>query len=128
MKKVYINLAIRNVVDTDSFFNKLWFNKNEQYSSIDTTNFQINENTYVMLLEDEKFQTFTWEFPNPICNNKIISLQFDNIEEVDVLFNKAINAWATDITKTNDETDKFMHLKSFRDLNGHIWELFFFKI
>ncbi|MDD3144579.1 MAG: hypothetical protein PHV23_00550 [Candidatus Gracilibacteria bacterium] len=128
MKKVYINLAIRNVVDTDSFFNKLGFNKNEQYSSIDTTNFQINENTYVMLLEDEKFQTFTGEFPNPICNNKIISLQFDNIEEVDVLFNKAINAGATDITKTNDETDKFMHLKSFRDLNGHIWELFFFKI
>lgn len=127
MTKVYINLAIRNVDDTDRFFNELWFNKNDKYTSDDTSNFQINENTYVMLLEDKRLEDFTWSFPNTICNNKIIALELDSIQEVDELFGKAIKFWAFDTTKINQESAKFMHFKSFRDLNGHIWELFCFK-
>ena len=46
MKNTYINLPIRNVAETDKFFASLGMPKNDQYSSADTTNAKINENTF----------------------------------------------------------------------------------
>ena len=126
MKNTYINLPIRNVADTDAFFAALGMTKNEQFSSSDTTNAKINENTYIMLLEDERFKTFVDGNPEPINNNVTIAIQFDLREEVDAFFEKAITSGATDTTKPSPESEAFMYGKAFRDINGHIWELFAF--
>lgn len=126
MKNTYINLPIRNVVETDKFFASLGMPKNDQYSSADTTNARINENTFVMLLEDKRFATFVDGNPEPVNNNLTIALQFDSKEEIDTLFEKAITGGASDTTKPNPESEAFMYGKAFRDINGHIWELFTF--
>lgn len=126
MKNTYINLPIRKVSETDTFFAVLGLEKNVQFSSADTTNAKINENTFVMLLEDARFATFVDGKPEIINNNLTIALQFDSKEEVDVFYNKAIEAGATDTTKPNEEAAAFMYGKAFRDINGHIWELFTF--
>lgn len=126
MKNTFINLPIRNVADTDRFFASLGMVKNEQFSSADATNAKINENTFVMLLEDERFAGFIGARPDAINNNQIICLQFDTKAEVDSFFDKAIAAGATDMTKPDPESEAFMYDKAFRDINGHIWELFVF--
>lgn len=126
MKNTYINLPIRNVADTDTFFASLGMKKNEQFSSEDTTNAKINENTYVMLLEDKRFATFVDGNPEVINNNLTIALQFDSKDEVDTFFEKAITAGATDSSKVSPESVAFMYGKAFRDINGHVWELFAF--
>lgn len=126
MKNTFINLPIRNVADTDTFFASLGMMKNPQYSSEDTTNAKINENTFVMLLEDKRFATFVDGNPEVVNNNLTIALQFDSKEEVDAIFEKAITAGATDITKPSPESEAFMYGKAFRDINGHVWELFTF--
>ncbi len=126
MKNAYINLPIRNVTDTDKFFASLGMEKNKQFSSEDTTNAKINENTFVMLLEDKRFATFVGGNPEMINNNLTIALQFDSKKEVDSIFEKAIKSGAVDVTKDSPESEAFMYGKAFRDINGHIWELFAF--
>jgi predicted lactoylglutathione lyase len=126
MKNTYINLPIRNVSDTDKFFASLGLVKNEKFSSKDTTNAKINENTFVMLLEDERFETFVGSKPELINNNLTIALEFNTKEEIDIFFQKAISSGAIDVTKVNPESETFMYGKSFRDINGHIWEMFTF--
>lgn len=126
MKNTFINLPIRNVADTDKFFASLGMMKNEQFSSVDTTNAKINENTFVMLLEDKRFASFIDANPEVINNNQILCLQFDTKAEVDSFFEKAISAGATDMTKADPESEAFMYDKAFRDINGHIWQMFVF--
>ena len=126
MKNTYINLPIRNVTDTDKFFASLGMEKNKQFSSEDTTNAKINENTFVMLLEGKRFATFVSGEPEMINNNLTIALQFDSKKEVDSIFEKAIKSGAVDVTKDSPESEAFMYGKAFRDINGHIWELFTF--
>lgn len=53
MKNTYLNLPIRNVTDTDAFFKALGLEKNLQFSSADTTNAKINDNTYLMILKHQ---------------------------------------------------------------------------
>lgn len=126
MKNTYINLPIRNVADTDKFFASLGMVKNNKFASEDTTNAKINDNTFIMLLEDKRFATFVDGNPEFINNNLTIALQFDSTNEVDMLFEKAIASSATDITKTSPDSEAFMYGKAFRDINGHVWELFTF--
>jgi uncharacterized protein len=126
MKNTYINLPIRNVADTDKFFASLGMEKNPKYSSEDTTNAKINENTFVMLLEDKRFATFVSGNPETVNNNLTIALEFSSPNEVDIFFNKAIASGAQDTTKHDPASEAFMYGKAFRDINGHIWELFTF--
>jgi len=126
MKNTYINLPIRKVADTDRFFAALGMMKNEQFSSEDTTNAKINDNTFVMLLEDKRFATFVDGNPTAINNNLTIALEFETKEEIDTLFEKALSSGAADITKASPESEGFMYGKAFRDINGHVWELFAF--
>jgi uncharacterized protein len=128
MKNTFINLPIRNVTDTDKFFASLGMMKNEQFSSADTTNAKINENTFVMLLEDKRFAGFIDANPEVINNNQILCLQFDTKAEVDSFFDKAIAAGAADMTKADPESEAFMYDKAFRDINGHIWQMFAFIV
>ncbi|NCP67288.1 glyoxalase [bacterium] len=128
MKNTYLNLAIRNVAATDKFFAALGMPKNPTYASDDTTNAQINENTFVMLLEDARLEAFIDHKPESTCNNKTICLEFDTQAEVDDIFSKAISAGALDMTKPNPESEAFMYGKSFRDINGHIWEVACFLV
>jgi predicted lactoylglutathione lyase len=126
MKNTYINLPIRNVADTDKFFSALGLEMNPTYTSADTTNAKINDNTFLMLLEDKRFATFVDSEPQLINNNLTIALQFNSKDEVDEFYDKAINAGAVDNTKPSPESEGFMYGKAFRDINGHIWELFTF--
>lgn len=126
MKNTYFNLPIRNVADTDKFFSSLGMKKNEQFIGPGGTNVIINDNTFVMLLEDNRFAGFIDATPQVINNNQILCLQFDTKAEVDSFFNKAIAAGATDMTKPDPDSEAFMYDKAFRDINGHIWQMFVF--
>lgn len=126
MKNTFLNLPIRSVAETDTFFSALGLEKNMQFSSYDTTNATINDNTFVMLLEDKRFASFVGADPDEVNNNLTIALQFDTPAEIDAFHQKAISAGAADTTKPSPESEAFMYGKSFRDINGHMWELFAF--
>ena len=85
----------------------------------------VGENIFMMLLVEKFFKTFTTK---EICDTgisaeAIIALSADSRADVDILVDKAMKAGAK---KYNDPDDKgFMYTRSFQDLDGHLWEVFF---
>ena len=57
--QLFINLAVKDVERTKTFFTELGFQFNLEYSNENGLCMIINESTCVMLLKEEFFQSFT---------------------------------------------------------------------
>ncbi|MBP6312963.1 MAG: glyoxalase/bleomycin resistance/extradiol dioxygenase family protein, partial [Flavobacteriales bacterium] len=55
----------------------------------------------------------------------LLALSFEKQDAVNVIFDKAIAAGATECRPTEDHG--FMYGRSFNDLDGHIWEVFWME-
>jgi len=55
----------------------------------------------------------------------VIALSFESKAEVDKVFKAAIKAGGKEALETKDYG--FMYMRTFEDLDGHIWELFWKK-
>lgn len=126
-KNLFVNLPIKNLKNTVEFFTKLGFEFNPKFTDESSTCMIVNESIFVMLLEEDKFKTFTTK---EICDstNKtevLLSLQVEKREEVDLLVKKALEAGGTKHMPQQDHG--FMYVHSFQDINGHIWEVFYME-
>ncbi len=85
----------------------------------------INENTFVMLLVETFFKTFTNKEIADTSNNTeaILAISAESREQVDELVNKALEAGGK---PANDPIDHgFMYGWSFQDIDGHLWEVMY---
>jgi len=122
--KIFVNLPIQNLDRTVSFFTKLGYTFNPQFTDENATCMVISEDIYFMLLVEKHFKTFT---PKPIADAKktteaIVALSLDSREAVDKLVKTALEAGARRYTEPKDYG--FMYQWGFEDLDGHIWEYF----
>lgn len=84
----------------------------------------ISEDIYSMLLTEAFFQGFT---PKTVTDAQkgtevLLALSADSRQAVDELVNKALAAGGTEVREPQDHG--FMYARSFNDLDGHIWEIF----
>jgi uncharacterized protein len=126
-KKIFVNLPIHNLKASMDFFTQLGFTFNLQFTDDTTTCMVISDDIFVMLLETERFKTFT---PKKIVDAKqntevLIALSYDSRAEVDDLVKKAVAAGGTTYNEPKDMG--FMYQHGFQDLDGHIWEVFFME-
>lgn len=123
--KIFVNLPVKDLDKSVTFFTKLGFTFNPQFTDENATCMIVGEDIFVMLLVEKFFKTFTKKAIADTSKNTevIIALSADNKERVDELANKAIEAGG----KTQNEPDDkgFMYTRSFQDLDGHLWELFY---
>lgn len=122
-RQIYVNLPVKDLKRTMAFFGALGFGYDPQYTNDDAACMIVDENIYIMLLEEPFFRTFT---KKQICDAKthtevIVCLSCDSREEVDGLVAKAVAAGGS-IAREPQEYG-FMYGHSFEDLDGHIWEL-----
>lgn len=93
-KQVFINLAVKDLQKSMDFYTALGFSNNPQFSD-DTAKCMVwSENIYVMLLNHEKFSTFTTK---QIADTKskiagLFSLSLESIEDVNKLMTKGLDA------------------------------------
>jgi predicted lactoylglutathione lyase len=84
----------------------------------------ISEEIYVMLLTHDKFMQFS---PNPICDTSVTEvltcLSCESREEVDEITRRAVEAGGATFREPIDMGP--MYGQSFRDLDGHVWELMY---
>ncbi len=121
-RKLFVNLPVRNLDKTVEFFTKLGFRFNQQFTDEKATCMIIGEDAYAMLLVEKFFSTFTKKriadtatFTETICAFSVSSR-----EEVDQLADTAL---ASGGSKAMDPQDHgFMYVRSFYDLDGHLWE------
>ncbi|CUR52236.1 Glyoxalase/bleomycin resistance protein/dioxygenase [Nitrosotalea devaniterrae] len=122
--KVFVNLPVKDLEKSKEFFTKLGFTFNLQFTNKDAACMVISEENYAMLLMESFFKTFT---KKEIVNAKqstevLVALSAESKENVDKMLHSALDAGAKEANEPQDHG--FMYGRSFEDLDGHIWEIF----
>ena len=122
MKMIFVNLPVKSVSASRTFFGALGYAFNPQFSSDDTACMIVDENIYVMLLEQARFRDFiTGEISDANAATEVLTaLSCDSRQEVDDVLSKALAAGARPWKPIMDMG--FMYGCSFQDLDGHVWE------
>ena len=123
-RKVFVNLPVNDLKKSIEFFTGLGFSINPQFTDDTAACLVISEEIYSMLLTHEKFKQFV---SLPISDARkstevLVAISCDNRAEVDRIVDKAMASGATVASQPQDHG--FMYIRSFHDLDGHIWEWF----
>lgn len=123
-RKIFVNLAVRDLKKSMDFFSKLGFTFNPKFTDDNAACMIVGDEAFVMLLGEPFFKTFT---RRELCDTSrqtegLFALSCESREEVDDLVKKAVAAGATHAMDPQDHG--FMYGWSFYDLDGHHWEVF----
>ena len=122
-RKLFVNLAVKDVEVTTEFFTTLGFEFNAQFSDDRTACMVLSDEASVMLLETDRFRDFTTKavVDSTAQVEAILCVSAESRAEVDQLVATAI---ANGGKPANDPMDHgFMYGWSFYDLDGHHWEV-----
>lgn len=122
--QVFINLPVKDLEKTKSFFSQLGYSFNAQFTNENAACMVISETIYAMLLTEPFFKTFT---PKSIADahttkEVLICLSCESRAQVDDLVRKAIAAGGK-AAPAEPIDHGFMYYHGFEDLDGHNWEL-----
>jgi uncharacterized protein len=120
--KVFINLPVRDLEKSKSFFKELGYHFNPQFTDKKAACMVIGDNIFAMLLTESYFKTFTKkEISNAQMSTEVlIALDAASKEEVKQIVTKAEKLGATIYSEPADHGWMYQH--SFADLDGHQWE------
>ena len=122
-RKLFVNLAVRDLKRSMDFFTKLGFGFDPKFTDDKAACMIVSGEAYVMLLSEPFFKTFT---RRELCDTAkhteaLFALSCGSRAEVDEMVNKAIAAGGKHAMDPQDHG--FMYGWSFYDLDGHHWEV-----
>jgi uncharacterized protein len=125
--KIFVNLPVKDLSRSVEFFTKLGFGFDEQFTDETATCMIVSDDIFVMLLTQEKFQTFT---PKKICDagkftEVLVCLSLESRANVEEMVAKAVAGGGSTYNEPQDHG--FMYAHGFQDLDGHIWELIYME-
>jgi predicted lactoylglutathione lyase len=122
--QIFVNLPVQSLGRSIEFFKQLGYAFNAQFTDQNATCMVISEHIYVMLLVKDFFKTFINKevADSTKVTESIIALSADSRAAVDTLVGKALAAGAQSTKEPMDHG--FMYQRSFQDLDGHQWEVF----
>jgi predicted lactoylglutathione lyase len=103
-RKIFLNLAVKDLKRSVDFFTALGFTFNPQFTDASATCMIVSDEAFVMLLVESRFRDFT---KKPIVNSHTHT--------------EAIAAGGSPANEPQDHG--FMYGHSFQDPDGHIWEV-----
>ena len=122
MRMIFLNLPVKDVEASKRFFGELGFEFNLQYADEHTACMVVDQNIFVMLLQEARFKDFiNGEIADPSTTEALTCLSVDTREEVDGLVEKAITAGGERWKPILEEGP--MYSGSFQDPDGHVWEV-----
>jgi predicted lactoylglutathione lyase len=122
--KIFVNLPVKDLQQSMNFFSQLGYTFNQQFTNEKAACMVISEDIYAMLLTEPFFEGF---IPGKTIADTsktkevLVCLSSDSKEAVNSLVDKAVAAGANEFKEPQDHG--FMFLRSFEDLDGHIWEI-----
>jgi uncharacterized protein len=125
MKQVFINLPVKDLDKSANFYAKLGFTNNPQFSD-DTAKCMVwSEHIFVMLLNHDKFKSFTKKTISD-SKNAIAGIYSLSVESADKVNDIVVNGISAGGTEPNEIRDYgFMQQRTIEDLDGHTWEVFY---
>ena len=123
-RKIFVNLAVRDVKKSMDFFGKLGFSFNPKFTDDNAACMIVSDEAFVMLLGEPFFRTFTKREPCDTSRQTegLFALSCESRADVDAFVKKALAAGGTHAMDPQDQG--FMYGRSFYDLDGHHWEVF----
>ena len=120
MKKVFINLPVKDLEAAKGFYTALGYGLDTRFMDETAACVVISEAIHVMLLTHDKFQQFT---PKAIAGedttNVLLSFSEESREDVDALVEKALTTGGREAHEAEDLG--YMYQRGFYDLDGHGW-------
>ena len=125
--KIFVNIPVKELNKSVDFFTKLGFNFNPQFTDENATCMIVGEDIFVMLLVEKFFKSFT---KKEICDTSksteaILALSVESREKVDQMIDIAVGAGGSEPREKQDHG--WMYGRSFEDIDGHLWEVFFME-
>jgi predicted lactoylglutathione lyase len=122
-RKLFVNLAVRDLERSKEFFTKLGFGFDPQFTDAKAACMILSEEAFVMLLTEPIFRTFT---RRDLCDTTrqtegLFALSCESRAEVDQIVKNAVDAGGKHAMDPQDHG--FMYGWSFYDLDGHHWEV-----
>jgi len=123
-RKLFVNLAVRDLPRSIEFFKKLGFEFDPRFTDETATCMLVGEDAYVMLLTEAKFRSFTRKQPCDTSTHSegLFAFNVGSREEVDAIVKTAVEAGGKVAFDPLDHG--FMYQWAFYDLDGHHWEVF----
>ncbi|MFD1956915.1 VOC family protein [Paenibacillus thailandensis] len=124
-KNIVVNLPVKNLKKSVAFFRELGFIFDPLFTDEQGTCMILGDRIYVMLLEEERFQTFTTKKIADAgrYTETILCISANSRQDVDELVNKALAAGGSRYSDPQDHG--FMYGWSFQDPDGHLWEVMY---
>jgi uncharacterized protein len=124
VRKMFVNLAVRDLKQSMAFFSRLGFQFNPKFTDDNAACMVVSDEAFVMLLTKPFFQGFTKREPCDTARytEALVALSCGSREEVDEVVKTAVAAGGTHAMNPQDHG--FMYAWSFYDLDGHHWEVF----
>lgn len=121
----FANMRVTDLPRSIAFFRALGFDFDARFTNDKGACMVMSDTSYAMLLVDDFFRGFTKKQPCDTATHAELLMAFScgSRTEVDAVHDKALAAGATPAMPTQDMG--FMYLKTFHDLDGHHWEVFF---
>ncbi len=125
MRMIFVNLPVKDVGASRAFFGELGFAFNDEFSDARAACMIVDQNIFVMLLQEERFKDFiNDEIADASATTESITcLSADSRQNIDETIEKAIAAGGKAWKPAMDEGP--MYGGSFQDLDGHVWELMY---
>ncbi|MEX0851329.1 MAG: VOC family protein [Gaiellaceae bacterium] len=123
-RKMFVNLPVTDLDKSIEFFTKLGFTFDARFTDETATAMIVNDEAVVMLLVQDRFKDFTKkELADATTHTEaIMALSAESREDVDAFADTALEAGGS---PANDPMEMdFMYGRSFQDLDGHLWEIF----
>jgi predicted lactoylglutathione lyase len=123
--KIFINLPVKKLDEAITFFEKIGFEFDPQFTNENGACLIIGNNIFVMLLPREVFKTFTKKDIVDATKNSEVILAFSatSRERVNEIVTKALEIGGKTYNPPVDQG--FMYGWSFEDLDGHLWEVIY---
>ncbi len=126
MQQIFINMQVQDLQRSTTFFKALGWTFNLQFTDENATCMVISDRIFCMLHTPGSMLRFlpkgkTASDPHRYTE-VLLSVNAPDRAGVDAMYNAAIAAGATECRPAEDHG--FMYQRSFNDLDGHIWELF----
>ncbi|WP_139997513.1 VOC family protein [Paenibacillus paridis] len=125
--QVWINLPVKDLNKSKSFFTEIGFSLNEGFGNADDQASLVigDKNVILMLFPESTFQKFTGNNISDTTKGTevLFSIGAESKEEVDEMVSKAVKAGGTIYGQPHDQG--WMYGAGFVDLDGHRWNLLY---
>jgi predicted lactoylglutathione lyase len=125
IKSIYVNLPVKDLAVTKSFWTKLGFGFNDQFSDDKALCLILNDGImYSMLITHEFFSTFTnRSIADGSSTQVLLAIEVESKEKVDEIVQAALANGGSRYRESADHG--WMYYDSFADPDGHQWEVMY---